>query len=331
MSLLNRFLSGAVVCTFFSVGFLGAAAHAQTFPVKPVRLVVPYSPGGSMDLLARTISIPMSKVLGQTVIVENIAGANGNIGAENVARAASDGYSVLLISDSNTIARAMVPTELKFDIQKDFTPITFLVSGAHVIVSSPGTKLESLPQLIKYSKENPGKLFYSTPGAGSAQHLGMEILKIRAGKLDIEHVPFKGGGQAITSVVGGQVQLGFLGFTPSLPFIRDNKLNALAVTGLVREPKLPSVPTLIELGFPDFVSRTWYGAVVRAGTPPQVVSRLREALVSSLEAPGVLERLAEAGMVPDKNLATSADFQKFIADDLALWIKTVQTTGIKMN
>jgi tripartite-type tricarboxylate transporter receptor subunit TctC len=331
MSILSRWLSRVVACTMFSAVFVGATAQAQTYPVKPIRLVVPFSPGGSMDLLARIISIPMAKTLGQTVVVENIPGANGNIGAENVARSAPDGYSVLIISDSNTIARAMSPVTLKYDIQKDFTPITFLVSGAHVIVAHPDTKLTSVAELVDFSTKNPGKLFYSTPGAGSAQHLGMEILKIRAGKLQIDHVPFKGGGQAITSLVGGQIQLGFLGFTPSLPFIRDKKLNPLAVTGLVREPKLPNVPTLIELGYPNFVSRTWYGVVVPTGTPAAVVSRLHEAFVSALEAPGVLERLADAGLVPDRSLAASADFQKFVTDDVALWTRTVQATGIKME
>jgi tripartite-type tricarboxylate transporter receptor subunit TctC len=331
MSTLSRLFSRATACTLLSALFVSAAAQAQTYPVKPVRLVVPFSPGGSMDLLARIISIPMAKTLGQSVVVENIPGANGNIGAENVARSAADGYSVLIISDSNTIARAMTPGTLRYDVQKDFVPITFLVSGAHVIVANPETKLTTLAELVDFSTRNPGKLFYSTPGAGSAQHLGMEIFKIRAGKLQIDHVPFKGGGQAITSLVGGQIHLGFLGFTPSLPFIRDKKLNPLAVTGPVREPKLPNVPTMIELGYPNFVSHTWYGVVVPTGTPPAVVARLREAFVSSLEAPGVLERLADAGLVPDRSLVSSADFQKFIADDVALWTRTVQATGIKME
>jgi tripartite-type tricarboxylate transporter receptor subunit TctC len=310
--------------------FFGSIASAQSYPSKPIRLIVPFAPGGSMDLLARIISIPMSKELGQNVIIDNVVGANGNIGTEAAARARPDGYTIVLISDSNVISPSL-KMNLNYDLQRDFVPISFLVSGAHVLVSSINSKITSIQELIDYSKKNPGALFYATPGSGSAQHLGMEVFKERAGKLDIGHVPFKGGGQAITSVVGGQVQLGLLGFTPTLPFIKDKKLNALAATGKSRESKLPGIPTLNELGFKDFLSQTWYAAVVPAGTPQSVVSRLHSAFSSALAAPGVLERLAESGMLPDASISSSHDLQRFIENELSTWPKVVKSANIKLE
>ena len=309
---------------------LGSFASAQSYPSKPIRLIVSFAPGGSMDLLARILSIHMSKELGQNLIVENIVGGNGTIGIENTARAKPDGYTIGLISDSNVIAPAF-KLKLNYDLQQDFVPIAFLVSGAHVLVSSTESKISSIPELIEYSEKNPGKLFYATPGSGSAQHLGIEVFKEMAGKLNIGHVPFKGGGQAITSIVGGQVQLGLLGLTPTLPFIKDNKLNALAVTGKLREAKLPGVPTLRELGFKDFLSQTWYGAVVPAGTPQSVVLRLHSSFRSALASPSVVDRLAEAGMLTDSSLSSSQDFQHFISSEMTNWPKVVKSANLRLD
>lgn len=305
-------------------------AHAQSYPSKqPIRLVVPYAPGGAMDLTARSLGVPVSKMLGQQVVVDNRAGAGGNIGTDLVAHAAPDGYTVLMFGDTNVIAPSLY-SKLNHDPVKDFAPVTRLVTASHVILVHPSLPVSTLDQLIQYAKKHPRELSYGTPGNGTAQHLGMEVLKTKAGNLSIQHVPYRGGGQAITNIVGGQVPVAYLGFAPSLSFIKAGRLRPLAVTGKKREPVLPNVPTVEELGFPGFETMTWFGAVVPTGTPQNVVATLYDAFIKAAHTPAVRERLAGVGLGVETS-ASREEFGKYIRGEIARWAPVVKAAGAQVD
>ena len=291
--------------------------------------MVPFAPGGSMDLTARTIAIPVSKILGQRIVVENRSGAGGNIGTALVAHSPPDGYTILMFGDSNVIAPALY-SKLSYDPVKDFAPLTRLVSASHVILAHPSVPVSTLDQLIRYAKKNPGRLTYATPGNGSPQYLGMEVLKMKAGNLNIEHIPYRGGGDAITNVVGGQVPLAYLGFAPSLTYIKAGRLRALAVTGKKREPALPNVPTVEELGFPGFETITWYGVVVPSGTATEIITQLHRAFVEAVQAPAIREKLAVAGLDVSTS-ATTDEFAKYIRYEILRWPPIVKAVGAQVD
>lgn len=306
------------------------AVHTQPYPSKqPIRLIVPYAPGGSMDLTARTVAIPLSKILGQQVVVDNRSGASGNVGTDLVAQSPPDGYTILMFGDTNVIAPALY-SKLNHDPVKDFAPLTRLVTASHVILAHPSVPVSTLDELIRYAKKNPGVLSYGTPGNGTAQHLGMEVLKMKAGKLDIQHIPYRGGGQAITNLVGGQVPLGYLGFAPSLSYIKAGRLRALAVTGKKRELVLPNVPTVDELGFPGFETITWYGAVVPAGATKEIITQLHRAFIEAVQIPAVGQRLAAAGLEISTS-ATTEEFGKYIRHELSRWPPVVKLAGARVD
>jgi tripartite-type tricarboxylate transporter receptor subunit TctC len=320
----------AIVAVAFAL-LLGSSgiAQGQQFPSKPIRLVVPYAPGGSMDLTARSLAAPLSSLLEQHVYVDNRTGAGGNVGTDHVARSAPDGYTVLMFGDTNVIAPALY-SKLNHDPEKDFSPVTLLVTASHVLLAHPSVGISTLAELTDYVKRNPGKLSYATPGNGTAQHLGTEVLKMMAGNLSLQHVPYRGGGQAIADLVGGQVPLGMLGFAPSLQHIKAGKLRALVVTGRKREPLLPDVPTVAESGFSGFHTATWYGAVVPAGTPSNVITQLYHAFVKAVNTPTVREKLAGAGL----EVTTSAgpeEFGKYIQDEISRWPPVVKAAGAKVD
>lgn len=304
-------------------------AAAQNFPTRSVRLIVPYAPGGVLDVSARSIAISLAEELGQQVIVENKPGAGGNIGTDLVARSEPDGYTILMFADTNTIAPALY-AKLNSDPVTDFEPITLLASGSHVLVAHPSLPVSNVSELIKYAKENPEKLSYATPGTGTAQHLGGEMFKSAAGGLQITHIPYKGGGQAINDIVGGQVKLAMLGLAPALPHIKSGRIKALAVTGQARVAVLPEVPTLQESGLPGVVTTQWLGAVVPAGTPKPVVTRLYAAFIKALHAQSVRSVLERIGM----NVTTSAspaDFAAFIKTDIQRWPAIVKAAGARTD
>jgi tripartite-type tricarboxylate transporter receptor subunit TctC len=304
------------------------AAAAQDFPSKPIRLIAPFPPGGVLDVSARAVAAPLQESIGQSVIVENRPGSGGNIGTDSVARAAPDGYTLLVMGDHNTIAPALY-SKLSYDIVKDFAPITNLVVGSHVLVAHASLPIGSVKELIEQAKKRPGELSYASPGNGTAQHLGAEMLKVMAG-VDIAHIPYKGGGQAIGDVVGGQVKLGMLGLAPVLPHLKSGKLKALGVTGRKRVAVLPDVPTIAESGLPGFETIQWYGIAAPAGTPPAVIQKLHAELVKAVRQPAVVERLAAVGMEVAPS-ASPADFARFIREDMGKWPAVVKTAGAKVD
>ena len=302
------------------------AALAQSWPSKPVRIIVPHAPGGVTDVVTRTVAQPLSEALGQPVVVDNRPGAAGLLGTEVAATAAPDGYTLLMFVDTNTIFPSTVKS-LRHDPPKSFAPITLLGRGAHVLVAHPSLPVETLQDLVRYAKAHPRELSYASPGTGSPQHLGVEIIKSAAG-LDMVHIPYKGGGQAIVDVVGGQVKLGILGMAPALPHIKSGRLKALAVTGATRSKVLPDVPTVAESGFPGFETGQWQGIVAPAGTPAAVITRTHDELLKIMRQPAIAEKLAAIGMDTTTS-ATPEDFARMLQDELKRWPEVVKAAGIQ--
>lgn len=305
---------------------LGAAAQAQTWPTKSIRLIVSYPPGGVTDVVARLVAQPLSESLGQSIVVENKPGANGMIGSESVAGAPPDGYSLLMLVDGNTILPSIMK-KMPFDTRTAFAPITQLGRGSHVIVIHPSLPVRSLVELIDYARKRPGELSYASPGLASPQSLSVEAIKSAKG-IDLVHVPYKGGGQAIADVVSGTVKVGVLGAAPALPQLKSGKLIALAVTGAQRMPLLPDVPTVAEVAVPGFATAQWQGMVAPAGTPAPVIMRLHDELVRIMARPEIVERLKGIGM-DNTTSAAPDDFRRLIDSDLDRWPAIVKAAGIE--
>ena len=317
---MQRILTAAVLA------LLSIGAYAQQFPVKgkPINLVVTFAAGGAMDLTARSMAAVMTESFGQ-VIVENRTGGGGLIGTDYVARAAPDGYTLLMFADVNVIAPAVYP-KLNHDPIKDFAPITNTILGTHLILAHPSVKANTLKELIELAKREPGKLTFGSPGTATPQHLAGELFKQQAGGLDIQHVPYRGGGQLITDLVGGQIPLGMLGLPPSLPHIKAGKLKAFAVTARKRSPSLPDVPTVEEAGLPGYETVQWFGPVAPAGTPRPVIERLHAEFTKALRNPVVVERLGAAGLEVAPSASPEA-YAAFIRAEYERWPAIVKAAG----
>ena len=280
---------------FVFASALMTSLAAQTWPTKPVRLVLGYAAGGAMDMSARVISPIMSESIGQPVVVENRTGGAANIAAEAVARSDPDGHTILFYADAYTIAPSLF-SRLTYDPVKDFVHITQMVSGAHILVGHPSVPANTLQELIAYAKANPGKLAYGSPGNGTPQHLAAELFKSLAGGLDITHVPYKGGGQAIGDVVGGTIPLASLGLPPTVGHIKAGKLKAFAVTSRARQKLLPDTPTFQEAGVSGFETVQWWGPAVATGTPAPVVKRIYDEFLKAMRDPRLVQRYNGAGL-----------------------------------
>jgi tripartite-type tricarboxylate transporter receptor subunit TctC len=306
---------------------LPLVAQAQTFPARAIHLVAPYAAGGAMDLTARSLAAVMSESLGQSVVVENRTGAGGLVGTDYVARAAPDGHTLLMYADANAIAPAIYK-KLNHDPVKDFAPITNTILGTHLIVGHPSVAANTLKELIDLAKKGGSNLTFGSPGTGTPQHLAGELFKQQAGKLDITHVPYRGGGQLITDLVGGQVPLGLIGLPPTLPHIRAGKLKVFAVTARKRSPSLPDVPTVEEAGLAGYETIQWFGPVAPAGTPRPVIDKLFEHFVKALQHPSVSERLGKAGLEVAPSASPEA-YGEFIRAEVARWPAIVKAAGIE--
>ena len=306
-----------------SITFCLAAtlSQAQNWPQKPLRLIVGYAPGGTTDLIARPLADRLAKILGQPVLVENKAGGAGVIAAEYVARSTPDGYTILVSpSDQFTIVPHM-QSGLHYDPAKGFAFITTLARGPILLLAHPSVPASNLKELIALAKAHPGQYGYATSGIGTSQHLTGELLKERAG-IDLIHVPYKGGGQAITDLVGGQVPLAVLGSGPTLPQVRAGKIKAIAVSTKSRLPSAPDIPTLDEQGLKGFDTSQWFLLAAPAGTPAAIVARLNKEVTAILNEPDFRRRLLDIGMVatPDSPEA----LRKTLEDESALWGKIIR-------
>ena len=299
-------------------------ATAQNYPTRPVRLIIPFPPGGSNDVVGRLIAIKLGDRLGKQVVVDNRGGAGGVIGTEAVAKAPPDGYTLLVIS----IAHAVNPWlyKLNYDPIKDFAPVGLLAKGANVLVVTPSLPVHSVAELIALAKKQPGDLQYASAGIGSFQHLGSELFKLMAG-VDMLHVPFKGGGPALVDVVGGHTKVMFSSMVQTVPQIHSGKLRALGTGGLQRSAVLPEVPTIAEAGVPGYEAVNWWGIVAPVGTPQAIIDKLNTEILAVQNAPEVQKQFALEGgepvpMKPDV-------FGAYMVSEMNKWEKVVKQGGIK--
>ncbi|MEK7876328.1 MAG: tripartite tricarboxylate transporter substrate binding protein [Pseudomonadota bacterium] len=300
-----------------------APASAQAFPAKPIRLVIPFPPGGGADAIARPLGPKLADSLGQQVVIDNRPGANANIGAEIVAKAAPDGHTLLLANSSLTISASLY-RKLPFDPLNDFTAISLVAITPSALVSHPSVPARTVKELVALARARPGKLSYSSGGVGTTMHLGAELLRSMA-NLSMVHVPYKGGGPAIVDLLGGHVEFAFANPVAVLAYIRAGKLNVLAVTSKKRLAILPDVPTFEESGFPGLISNTFFGVLGPAGMPREVVMRINAAIVAAVAASDVRERLISLGYELEPN--TPEQFAVFLREDAAEWARLVKLSG----
>lgn len=302
--------------------------YAQTFPAKPITLVVPHSAGGTSDILARTVAAEAAKTLGQTIVIDNKGGANGTIAAKQVASAAPDGYMLLLATASTHGINPSLYSRISYDAAKDFTPVTLLATVPNVLVIGPNVKAADVQALIAHIKAQGDRSNMGSAGAGTPGHLAGEMFK-RAAGLQFTHVPYKGGSPAITDLIGGQIDFLFTTIPGALPHIKAGTLRALAVTSPQRSSALPDIPTMAESGLPGFQALSWHGVVAPAGTPDAVVQKLNAALSGALAAPAVRQRLMEEG-AQASNVNTAA-FGAFIQSEIVAWAQAVKDSGATAN
>lgn len=305
----------------------GAALAQDAYPNKPVRMVLPFPPGGVTDLLARALAEKLAPRLGQPVIVDNKPGAGTVLASDLVARAPADGYTLLLAASSLGTA-PLVYDKVSYDAVKSFTPVTQVASVVHVLVVNPSLPVKSVKELIAYAKAHPGKLNYSSTGSGTSTHLEGELLKSMAAMYMV-HIPYRGSGPALTDLVAGQVNVMIDAYGSSGPFIKAGKLRALAVTTARRSPSVPELPTVAESGLPGYEAMPWLGLVAPAGTPQPVVDRLYREVAKVLEEPEIRERFKGWGLDIIGN--SPADFASFLRRDIAQWGKVIAGAGIKAD
>jgi len=304
---------------------LAMPVHAQQYPTKPVRFVVPFAAGGSTDTLARAIGVKLPEYLGQQVVIDNRTGANGDIGMSLVAKAAPDGYTIVLGYIANLgIGPSLY--KMPYDPVKDFAPVTQVAGASNIMVAHPSVPAKNLKEFIAYAKANPGAVNFATSGVASIGHLTGELLNEMAG-MKMVHVPYKGSGQAISDLVGGHVKVMISGMASTLPHVRTGKLRALAVTGLLRSDAAPDVPTIAESGFPNFEARSWFGVLAPANTPKPIITRLHDDIVKALQQADVKQRLTGIGF--EIVGGTPEEFGAYIKSEIKKWEKVVKASGAK--
>jgi len=303
---------------------LPGSSAAQDYPSRSIRLIIPFPPGGSNDVVGRIIANQLGEKLGKQVFVDNRAGAGGVVGSDLAAKAAPDGYTLLIVS----IAHAVDPWIYKepFDPVKDFVPVSIIATGTNVLTVNPKAPIHSVKELVDYAKAKPGVLNYASAGIGSFQHLSGELFKLTAG-VDIQHVPYKGGGPAMLAVIAGEAEVMFSSIVQTVPNIQSGSLRALATGGEQRSPILPDLPTIAEAGVPGYVATNWWGIVAPAGTPAPIVAKLHDAVAGLLDSEQTKKFLDNEGAAPVH--MSSAEFGAFIAAEISKWGPVVQKAGMK--
>ena len=316
-----------VACIAAATATFANGAIAQPYPTKPIRLVVPYAPGGAVDIIARATGQELTKRLGQQIIVDNRTGAGGNIGSDTVAKAPPDGYTLLMASPANTINSSLY-TKMPYDPLRDLVPIALIGSVPSVMVANPSLPVKDIKQLIALAKAKPGALTYGSGGSGTTEHLAGEMFKSFAG-IDLLHVPYKGGAQVMIDLMGGQVALMFSNQLGVLPHIKGGKLKALGVASAGRSAALPDVPTFAEAGFPDFKVSVWWGVMGPAGMPKEIVNQLNREIVAGLSSPEMKGRLQTMSAQPIGG--TPEQFAAFFAAETKRWAPIVKASGAKAD
>jgi tripartite-type tricarboxylate transporter receptor subunit TctC len=302
-------------------------ASAQAYPNKPVKLVVPYPPGGPTDIVARVVAQQLSEQTGQQFIVENKAGAGGNLGAEAVARAPADGYTLLVGTTAHAINMSIFKN-LNYDVQRDFAPVSLLTQGPLVLVANPAFPAKTVAEVIAQAKAQPGVLNYASSGNGQSTHLSAELFNMMAG-VKLNHVPYKGSAPALTDVIAGQVPLMFDTMLSSMPFVKAGKLRAIAVTSPQRSAAAPDVPTIAESGLPGYEVFAWNGLLAPTGTPPAIITKLGEEMKKALELPAVKDRFAAQGFAA--TYTTPEATAQFVKAEVDKWTRAVKASGAKVE
>ena len=322
-----------VLCAamLIAASFVAAAAEAAQrldYPMRPVRLIVPFAPGGSVDISSRILAGPLSEILGQQVVVDNRAGASGSIGASMVARSTPDGYTLVAGSSGSMTANRAVYSKLPYDSLRDFVPISMINVTPMVVVTYPGLPVASIKDLVELARAQPGKITVASAGVGSSNHLALELFQSMVGA-KLLHVPYKGTGAVYGDLIGGQVQAMFDQIASAVGHINGGKLRALAVTSLNRSSVLPNTPTVDESGVKGYDAASFTGVLAPAGTPKPIVDRLHEAVVKAARLPAVTERFKE--LAADPKTTTQQEFAQFMRDDIAKWQKVAQMANIKLD
>ena len=302
-------------------------APAQSYPARPIRLIVPYAPGGGVDIVARTVGQELGKRLNQSVVVENRTGAGGNIGSEVVAKAAPDGYTLLMASPANTINPSLY-SKMPYDPARDLAPIALIASVPTVLLANRSLPVQNVKALIALAKARPGALTYGSGGSGTTEHLAGEMFKSLAG-IDMLHVPYKGGAQVLTDLLGGQIALMFVNQLFALPHVKAGKVKALGVAAGERSAALPDIPTFAEAGFVDFKVSVWWGVMGPARLPKDIVMQLNREIVAALATPEMKERLQSMSANPIGG--TPEQFGAFFTDETARWARVVKASGAKVD
>ncbi|HEY6720356.1 MAG TPA: tripartite tricarboxylate transporter substrate binding protein [Burkholderiales bacterium] len=305
---------------------ISASAQAQGYPAKPIRMIVAYPPGGGTDIVGRMVAQKLSEALGYSVVVENRGGASGNIGTELAARAAPDGYTILMGNVAPNAINVSLFKSLPFDPVADFAPVSLVASTPNILVVHPSTPVRAVKELVALAKAKPGTLNFASAGVGSSSHLAGELFRILAGA-DIVHVPYKGAGPAMVDVLSGQVQLYFATMPAAMPHVKSGRLAPVAVTSAMRSQILPDLPTIAQSGVPGYEASTWYGVLVPAHTPGAAIARLHENIARILAVPETRERLADQGFEPIGN--SPEEFGAYIKSEIAKWSKVIGDAGIR--
>lgn len=329
MQTFSRRLAASVAALAGALALSAPGWAAKPYPERPVTLVVGYAAGGATDIVARLVAKALTEELGQTIVVENKTGANSNIGAEIVSRAAPDGYTLYVGSIANTINRTLY-SKLNYDFVKDFKPIGLLATIPNILVVNPKLPVKTVSEYLAYAKANPGKLTCASSGSGSSIHLSCELFKMQTGT-DILHVPYRGSGPAVADLLGGQVDSMFDNLPSSLPHVQAGKLRAIGVTSPQRLPAVPDVPTLAESGLPGFDVESWFGLMAPAGTPQPVIERLSQALNKALADPALVASYKQSGFYAPQPPNTPETFAKKIASEIDKWGAVVKRADIKAN
>jgi tripartite-type tricarboxylate transporter receptor subunit TctC len=318
----------AVIAMAIAALGLTTPAPAQTYPDRLIRMIVPFPPGGPVDIMARIVTQGLPPILGQSVIIENRAGASGSIGAKAVAGSAPDGYTLLFGNISSLVVTPVVTNNRDFDPDKTFTAVAKTSQNYEVLVVHPNFPAKSVRELVALAKANPGQLNFGSAGIGNATHLAAELFKQRTG-IDIVHVPYKGAAEAITGVMSEQVQMFFGDIGGVLPLIREGRVRALAISSEARSADLPTLPTMIESGVPGYVVLTYTGVVAPAATPPEIVGKLNAALNASLQTPEAVAALRRIGA--ESQPSSPQEFAAFLAAEREKWREVVRLSGIKIE
>ena len=303
-------------------------ARASDYPSKPITLMIGFAPGGPSDVMARILTKKMEEILKQPLVIENRAGAGGSIAGAAVARAAPDGYTVLLATGSLLAINVSLYKNIGYDPEKDFEPIGMIGTQTNVLYAHPSVPATSLAELIAYAKANPGKLSFGSGGNGTPAHLAGELLKLQA-KIDITHVPFRGTGPALQAVIGSHVPMAFNPPSPLIPHIQSGAIRALAITTLNRTAALPDVPTIAESGFPGFEATTWHALVAPAGTPKDVIATLHRATAATVNDPSARKALTDLGV--DVVGGTPEELRAYVKSEIPKWAEVVRASGAKVD